>query len=345
MKNETHTQNNPENFIEPLRHLTLSKTEAHDMRERLIAYADMHNVVTPLAQPSVFFTYIRTMQFSRGVSVASLMVVFLVGSVGVSYAAENTLPGEPLYAVKVSIAEPLHTALITSPSEKAEWENELAGRRLAEASTLASQNKLASSTQTYLAQAVAEHVANSEASTASIEASGDAPKALAIKSDLEAQLSAHVDVLALMTPRLVAEGDGTTTSAVLALAENVDASRANVTRSREAIEQNSGVTLVAQQKDLRDKEQSKLFIRGAAHFGLALPAAATATSASTTTTTTVNVHPLPAPDASNTDPVVLPTAIFQASTTERTHDARHIQESKNAEQAPNFLKTLELLDR
>jgi hypothetical protein len=317
----------PENFIQPLRQVTLSKTDSQNLRERLISYADLHTAPTTISSAvgSSRFSLRTLSQFqfvqsSRSFVAAILIIAFLGGSASISYAAENTLPGEPLYAVKVNVNEPLHAALITSPTQKAEWENELVERRLAEGAALAAQNKLATSTQTYLAQNIAEHVANSEKSADALAASGNGAQALAVRSDLEARLSAQVDVLALMTPRLQAQGDATTTTAVLALAQNVDEARATVTTSRkktetelsdmaDATDQSADVptdtasstvaratptkdavsALVENQAKGRQEKEIQLLNKAATKLGLTLPPAA----ATSTATTSANIEVSP----------------------------------------------------
>ena len=72
---------------------------------------------------------------------AALVIVLTVG-VGTSFAAEGALPGEPLYAVKIYINEPIETALAISAEARAEAEAAHALKRLDEAVTLAQEGKL-----------------------------------------------------------------------------------------------------------------------------------------------------------------------------------------------------------
>jgi hypothetical protein len=66
--------------------------------------------------------------------VASLVLVFSIATP--MYAAESSLPGEILYAIKVGINEQLRSFFNFSPTSKALWEIRLAERRLGEASML-----------------------------------------------------------------------------------------------------------------------------------------------------------------------------------------------------------------
>ena len=309
-----------ENFIQKLRLVSLTKTEAHDMRERLIAYTDMHAVnasnkaAAPMAlRGPAYFLSPLTSYFSsypRAMVATTLILIILVSGTGVSFAAENSLPGQPFYAVKVSVVEPIQGALITSPTDKAKWQNELASRRLTEASTLAAQNNLGTTTQEYLAQSVADHVALAQQDASQLSASGNNDAALGVQSDLEAKLTAHANFLSLVTPRLKATGDATSTViAVSSMLRVVNLQESKVQTSREATEIALGVTpsvsstpdsasttpaeaqviaFVDSQDTARHAEEAKIFNKSASLFRF-LPSADTlesSTSASTTASTT-----------------------------------------------------------
>jgi hypothetical protein len=303
-------------FLNTLRELTLTKTEAQDMRERLISYSQLHDSIQEPVAVSIFsyFQYSRV-AFSRPLIAGGLIAVLLVGSTGVSYAAENALPGEPLYAVKVSVVEPIQTALITEPVAKAQWQSELASRRLTEASALAVQNKLATSTQEYLAQSVEQHVALAQEGASELSSSGNDPAALTVQSDLEAKLTAHADLLSALTPRLKASGTATTSVvAVTALLHVVDTNRNNLETSRKATEialgasavassrsdsasttpaEASVIALVDSQDTARHTEETNLFRKGSALFKYlpnpALEPATTSTSTNITATSTERI--------------------------------------------------------
>ena len=293
-------------FLNTLRHLTLTKTEAQDMRERLISYSSLHDSIQKTAPVSIFSYFsFSNVTLSRPLIAGGLIAVLLVGSTGVSYAAEDALPGEPLYAVKVAVVEPIQTALITEPVAKAQWQSELASRRLTEASTLAAQKKLATSTQEYIAQSVEQHVALAQEGADQLSSAGDDTAALTVQSDLEAKLTAHADVLSALTPRLKASGDATTTVvAVTALLHVVDANRSDLEASRKATEvalgasatasttpdsasttpaQTSAVAIVDSQDVARHDEEAAIFKKGTALFSLLPPSVLDSATTSTST--------------------------------------------------------------
>jgi hypothetical protein len=233
-------------LLQRLRRVTLSATETQAMRERLSAYIQLHG---PLAMAEVERAInpfsARLFIFSQPFLAVLSLALILTGTTGASYAAQDTLPGEPLYAVKVGLTEPLIGAFITTPAAKGQWENTLTDRRLTEASTLASKGSLATSTQQYLAQAVISTVALSQKESDTLDASGQSTTALQVRSDLDARLSAHAELLSLIVPSTKAAGNGTTTSALLALITTVHAQQAAVQTSRIASEKEIVHTTVA----------------------------------------------------------------------------------------------------
>ncbi len=77
---------------------------------------------------------------------ASLMIALLVGG-GVSFASENSLPGDLLYPIKVSINEEIRSKLALSVEAKADWEVTRVDRRLTEAEKLSDKGRLTSEQQ------------------------------------------------------------------------------------------------------------------------------------------------------------------------------------------------------
>jgi hypothetical protein len=174
------------------------------MRDALDAYVDMHELQAPVparkAIPSPFFSY---GSFSRiGTSVLAFAVLLLVGGTGAAYAAEGSVPGNTLYPVKVSVIEPLQGALITSAKGQATWHANLASRRLEEATKLAVADKLDPSTQEYLQAKFNTEVTKSSEDADTLVATGNTDAALDVRSDLEARITAHAQILAVISNHL-----------------------------------------------------------------------------------------------------------------------------------------------
>ncbi|HEY4496408.1 MAG TPA: DUF5667 domain-containing protein [Candidatus Paceibacterota bacterium] len=72
---------------------------------------------------------------------ALILIIVLAGSTSI-YAAENSLPGDIFYPIKVNLTEKIRDRLATTPKAKAEWATIKVGRRIQEATKLAAQGKL-----------------------------------------------------------------------------------------------------------------------------------------------------------------------------------------------------------
>lgn len=206
------------------------------MRTALDAYVDLHELPKPIAAR----TPIRSPFFSYNAfsGVLAFVLILLVGGGGAAYAAEGSVPGSPLYPVKVSVIEPVQGALITSAQGQASWHASLASRRLDEATTLAAANKLDSSKQEYLQTKFNTEVDASSQNADALAATGKADAALDARSDLEARMTAHAEILAVITNHL--ETTATSTDPTLrgtkALLASVEQRRQEVTDARLALE-------------------------------------------------------------------------------------------------------------
>jgi len=163
------------------------------MRQTLHACMEMKPVRTPQVVAST--TWDLAWFLSARPVAAFLVLALFASSAGVSYAAQNTLPGDLLYPIKTRVNEPLSGALSVSASAKAAWAMSVAGKRVEEAATLAAEGRLSASAQNDLqsnfdqhAQAAVQAIA--EQATSSPDTSTEA----AIRFD--AQLSEYENVLA-----------------------------------------------------------------------------------------------------------------------------------------------------
>lgn len=204
----------------------LSTSERANMTRIVREYAAMK----PLPQTqsySVSISY-SWLSFAHRPVAAALVLVMIFGS-GVSYAAENALPGDALYTVKTYVNEPARVALAGSAEAKAEVQIELAERRIEEAAVLAAEGRLDSETENQLAVAFESHAAAVTENMAEADKEDDSAST-ELASRFETRLAAHEDVLLQ-----VESGDDTTHSTRLA-----DAIR---TATEEAISLSLGTAL------------------------------------------------------------------------------------------------------
>ncbi|TSC77034.1 MAG: hypothetical protein G01um101431_217 [Parcubacteria group bacterium Gr01-1014_31] len=133
--------------------------------------------------------------FLRRPSFAVISLGILLAGGGVSYAAEDALPGGFLYPIKVAVTEPLRATLTFSAEQRAVLAAKLADRRLREAERLAADGRLTAETSAQLANQLTKHAAKVQANVARLEAAGNVQAAANIGTALEANLYAHAEVM------------------------------------------------------------------------------------------------------------------------------------------------------
>lgn len=178
--------------------LTLKAAERRELRERLVAYMEYHprqqGAVSKAYPPirSALFEPYRVLSF-KGFSIArwSVAVVLCIGIV-TSYAAEDTVPGDTLYAVKVRFNEEVRSTLALNSYEKVTWETERLNRRIAEARILASTGKLTPEVERAVVVAVQKHSDNARREIAELKETDVQEAALA-----SIQLASALDVQAI----------------------------------------------------------------------------------------------------------------------------------------------------
>lgn len=211
-----------EKQLKELRDINLPEEARSRMRAELLSYAQLHAVSAAAKSVRSPFAVLRLRVYA-GLSAAVLLIAALGGT---AYASESALPGDALYPVKVGFTEPLQGALIPSDRGRAAWHAILAERRLEETAQLAAEGKLSTSTQDVLAANFNDQVSASQDSADRLEHDGDASGSLSARSDLEARLAAHMQILSIIDHHYAA---ATSTDAVdthqalsrmLALVEN-----------------------------------------------------------------------------------------------------------------------------
>jgi len=89
------------------------------------------------------FSQLFVVSMKHSFTMAMILLIAVVGSgFGIARASENALPGQKLYPLKTNVNEVFIGSLKRSPADRAEWERELAERRIREAETLAEEGHL-----------------------------------------------------------------------------------------------------------------------------------------------------------------------------------------------------------
>ena len=134
-------------YLDSLKSVSLRDEVRLTMREELEAYADLHGVrvaeedrsIGVVQKYSVFalFTNLNTRNMK-----ATLLIALMLTAGGTSFAAQDAVPGELLYPVKIGVNENIRSAVAFDADAKAKLQAALLAERLEEAQTLAQEGKL-----------------------------------------------------------------------------------------------------------------------------------------------------------------------------------------------------------
>ena len=130
---------------------------------------------------------------------AIIIPIIIAISGGVSVAAENSLPGDFLFPVKVKVNEEIRSAIALTPRAKAEWEIKVAERRLEEAEKLSAEGKLKAEVSAKIEENFKAHADRVQERIAKFEAEDKAE----VSSQFETSLNAHEAILEKLLNRAV----------------------------------------------------------------------------------------------------------------------------------------------
>ena len=175
----------------------LNVEEKTQLRERVLAFMEYHPLPDSQAvdfrsvskaknTAPTFWSAWMVGRFAGGLAVLILVTVPAL--------AENALPGEALYPVKVGFNEEVKGALSSSPYQKVEWETERLERRLAEAQLLADAGRLTPEAEAEVANAIKMQSLTARSSIDAMRAS-DSDEAAMAEITLSYSLEVSAEVL------------------------------------------------------------------------------------------------------------------------------------------------------
>jgi hypothetical protein len=187
-------------FLKRLKGITLSNNERLQLRERIAAYADMHPVVDAPARSLFggFFGFIESRSFS---AYATALIAIIVLGGGVTLAADQSVPGDSLYAIKIDVNEPLMTALTPTATGQAKLAANIATRRIDEAVTLASRGTLTPERQAYLTQEFDTSTKVAAVKADALASTGDSKGSDTVKANFAAGLAGEAQALGAVTTK------------------------------------------------------------------------------------------------------------------------------------------------
>lgn len=183
----THTENNIAKEIASLRALRLSQKEHTALWSSIVSRMP---VISPLAPQ---FTFRSIVSFGTRLVAMVLVLVLGLGS-GLSYASEESLPGDFLYPFKVHVSEEIQSLSKKDPEERASFATQRAERRLEEVKILVTEGSFDEVKSKEAVANFEKHTKKAKEETKKL--SQDRPeKALIVASNFETTLQTNSIIL------------------------------------------------------------------------------------------------------------------------------------------------------
>ncbi len=184
-----------ERLIQSAKQIKLSPEKKDLIRARIQDFIELTPITKSTSKPFVspFGVRISVSYFSKAISFA--LIVLIAGGGTISYASENTLPGDTLYTVKVNVKEPLEEKLAFSPQARLEVKTKQVEKRLTEAQTLLQKNDTTPSKHQEVEDRVEKQVEEISQTITELQEKGDVETILTTTSKLQPVLKAHQEAL------------------------------------------------------------------------------------------------------------------------------------------------------
>ena len=167
--------------------VSLNAKEKQEGRSALKSFLSLH----PAEERTFSFARLRGFLSMHLVSSMVLVLLFGVGG-GAVYAAEDTVPGDLLYPLKVEITEPLRVHLHWNPERRAQWAARRIERRMREGEELIRRGHRPPKSLEELQVRMGQHLASMEERLSSVESE---EKAERIRMRLEEMMTKHEELL------------------------------------------------------------------------------------------------------------------------------------------------------
>lgn len=183
-------------FIKEGREVTLTSREKRAM---------ISSILKPdgVLSPYFFFhSFIALRQKQIAAFVVIIAIVLTSG--GTSYAAENALPGDTLYSIKVNVNEEIENFVALTPTAKAKVSVKHTSKRLAEAEQLSKSGKLTAETQAVIETSIKKHTDSIKVSIVALASEENATSSVQeVVSDFKNSIEVHEANLATISSSTV----------------------------------------------------------------------------------------------------------------------------------------------
>jgi len=187
------SENNIQKGIREIKKIEMTSEE----KEKILHNLTLHvNYNKPVKTPyfKKISSYICFFNKKICYSIALILIIIL-GSGGISYASETSLPGDLFYPIKTKVIEPVKIAFAKNPEKKADIQTKLAEKRLREAESLSKQGRLSTTTASELNKKYKEHKEKVGKIKDQMERNADKKSAEAIEKKFEDRMKPHEEMI------------------------------------------------------------------------------------------------------------------------------------------------------
>lgn len=186
--------------IEEIRKVQMTSLEKNQIRESILGVRSKSpKPIKSLWMISSWMSVSHTRRLFSYVAISCLILI--IAGREVVFASEVSLPGDTLYPVKVSIIEPINSALKSSSVAKARYESSLATKRMEEAEKLARENKLDESKEKKINDLLEHHTKEIGIALTSVDEDTSSDDVDDIVINFQAGMNAHARVLDIIDSR------------------------------------------------------------------------------------------------------------------------------------------------
>jgi len=182
-------------FLHIAKKISLSEEKKGLIRSRIeefILMSPVTSIPSPLKTP-FYISKFSVLNFGKVVSFA--LIVLIAGGGTISYAAEDTLPGDVFYTVKVNFTEPIEETLAFSQEAKLGVKTKQVEKRLNEVQILLKKNDISPEKHKEAGARVEKNMAEISDSIDKLQEKGNVEAVLETTSKLQPVLKAHQEAL------------------------------------------------------------------------------------------------------------------------------------------------------
>jgi len=229
-----------ENLINEMREVKLSSNEKSEILNRTLLVIDAlerAHISLPVKRApikSIFVTFWDTYIVERKFMPTMALIAILLVTGGTSLAAENALPGDSLYPMKINVNEQIQALAATTPEAKAKFAAESTSQRLKEAAILSNRGQLDAGKQQIIEKQIAKNAGEIKNQVASLASKNNLKAAQSLTVNFESSLKAHTLILEkLSTDQASSTSTSTSASTTIgSLINTVKSELATTTASR-----------------------------------------------------------------------------------------------------------------